>query len=121
MATKGGPIRQLQVQVRALSRREPDRRRILEGHPGSTDGSIGPVPKLGVSRPNLVQLNLAPGQHPGLVAASGGCQRSAPKQCEGHAHQERCSVSACHTAHDHAVPMPQSAGNDAKDLAPVAG
>ena len=27
MATKGGPIRQLQVQVRALSRREPDRRR----------------------------------------------------------------------------------------------
>ena len=117
MAAKGGPIRQLQVQMRALSRSEPDRRRILEGHPGSTDGSIGPVPKLGVSRPNLVQLNLAPGQHPGL----GGCQRSAPKQCERHAHQERCSVSACHTVHDHAVPMPQSAGNDAKDLAPVAG
>ena len=99
----------LQVQMRALSRSEPDWRRILEGHPGSTDGSIGPVPKLGVSRPNLVQLNLAPGQHPGLS----GCQRSAPKQCERHAHQERCSVSARHTVHD-AVPMPQSAGNDAK-------
>ena len=117
MAAEGGPIRQLQVQMRALSRSEPDWCRILEGHPGSTDGSIGPVPKLGVSRPNLVQLNLAPGQHPGLS----GCQRSAPKQCERHAHQERCSVSARHTVHDHAVPMPQSAGNDAKDLAPVAG
>ena len=70
MATKGGPIRQLQVQVRALSRREPDRRRILERHPGSTDGSIGPVPKLGVSRPNLVQLNPAPVSIQVSVAAS---------------------------------------------------
>ena len=78
--------------------------------------SIGPVPKLGVSRPNLVQLNLASGQHPGLS----GCQRSAPKQCERDAHQERCSVSA-HTVHDHAVPMPQSAGNDAKDHRPSRG
>ena len=59
-ARKRGGTAELQVQMRALSRSEPDWRRILEGHPGSTDGSIGPVPKLGVSRPNLVQLNLAP-------------------------------------------------------------
>ena len=102
--------------MRALSRREPDRRRILEGHPGSTDGSIGPVPKLGsldrtsfnsIWRRVSIQVS---------VAAS-----EVPRSSASVTHQERCSVSACHTAHDHAVPMPQSAGNDAKDLAPVAG
>ena len=37
----------------------------------------------------------------------------APRSSVRHTCQERCSVTACHTAHDHAVPMPQSAGNDA--------
>ena len=101
MATKGGPIRQLQVQARALSRREPDRRRILEGHPDSTDGSIGPVPKLGVSPPNLdsiwrrvsIQVSVAASEVP------------------------RSSASVTHTK-SAALCRP---GNDTKDLAPVAG
>ena len=46
MATKGGPIRQLQVQVRALSRREPDRQDTGEasGFHGRLDW---PSPKVG--------------------------------------------------------------------------
>ena len=30
-------------------------------------------------------------------------------------------MAACHTVHDHAVPMPQGVGDEAKDLAPIAG
>ena len=43
----GGSIRQLQIQVRSLSRGEPDWSRVLDGYTGSTDSSIGPVPQQG--------------------------------------------------------------------------
>ena len=102
MAAEGGPIRQLQVQTRALSRSEPDWRRILERHP---------VPRT---------ARLAQSQSWGSLdrtSFNSIWRRVSIQVSVRHAHQERCSVSARQTVHDHAVPMPQSAGNDAKDLA----
>ena len=114
MAAEGGPIRQLQVQMRALTRLAQDT--------GGASGFHGrldwPSPKVGglSTEPRSTQSGAGSASRSQWLPAK--CPK--PKQRERHAHQKCCSVSARHTVHDHAVPIPQSAGNDAKDLAPVA-